>query len=106
MAALVASSYGVTVAFEGSETRGTSPRVPTVSVDDRARASTFSALGSRDFRVFWYACLVWSTSTLIQHFALGWFVVELAVREGVPARASLYLGLVGLSYSVPALVLG
>jgi MFS family permease len=94
------------MAFEGSETRGTSSRVPTVSVDDRARASTFSALGSRDFRVFWYACLVSSTSISMQHFAVGWFVVELAVRAGAPARASLYLGLVGLSYSVPALVLG
>jgi hypothetical protein len=31
---------------------------------------------------------VWNTSISMEHFALGWFVVELAVREGVPERQS------------------
>jgi len=80
--------------------------VPAVRVDDPARAATFSALGARDFRVFWYGSLVSSIGMTMQHFALGWFVVELAVRDGAPERASLYAGVVGLSYSVPALLLG
>jgi len=56
--------------------------------------------------VFWCGSLVSGIGVTMQHFAVGWFAVELAVRDGAPERASLYVGVVGLSYSVPALVLG
>jgi MFS family permease len=42
----------------------------------------------------------------MQLFALGWLVVQLAVRDGVPHLAPLYIGLVGLSRAVPAITLG
>jgi len=42
----------------------------------------------------------------IQTFALGWYVVELAVREGVPERGPLYLGLVAGARVAPGLVAG
>lgn len=42
----------------------------------------------------------------MQQFAVGWLVVQLAIRDGRPERASLYIGLIGLAQFVPALVLG
>jgi predicted MFS family arabinose efflux permease len=104
MAAQEASPYGVTVALEASETGGTS-RVD-LEGPRPARASTFSALRSRDFRVFWYASLAFQIALTMQFFAIGWFVVQLAAREGVPRRAALYAGVVGLAISVPSLVVG
>jgi predicted MFS family arabinose efflux permease len=70
------------------------------------RLTTFSALGQHHFRVFWIGLLVSLSGNAIQLFALGWLVVQLAVRDGAPERASLYLGLVGLSRALPGLVLG
>jgi predicted MFS family arabinose efflux permease len=92
------------MALKASVTQGT-PRVDGERPRP-ARAAAFSALRSRDFRVFWCASLVSHTAVSMQHFVIGWFVVELAVGEGAPERASLYAGAVGLAYSVPALVLG
>jgi MFS family permease len=66
----------------------------------------FSALRSRDFRAFWYAVLVSENAFSIQFFAIGWFVVELARAEGVPSRAPLYAGLMGLALAAPVLLLG
>ena len=42
----------------------------------------------------------------MQSFGLGWLVVQLAIRDGVPQLAPLYIGLVGLSRAVPAIVFG
>jgi predicted MFS family arabinose efflux permease len=70
------------------------------------RAGTFSALRHRNFRVFWTGFLVSMTGNWMQMFALGWLVVELAERDGVPERAALYAGLVGFARLLPALGLG
>jgi MFS family permease len=92
------------MALEASETGGTvrsnleGPR--------SVHAATFSALRSRQFRAFWYAVLVSENAFSIQFFAVGWFVVQLARQEGVPSRASLYAGLMGLALAAPVLVLG
>lgn len=42
----------------------------------------------------------------MQTFALGWLVVQLAVRGSAPERAPFYLGLVGLARAVPSLPVG
>ena len=42
----------------------------------------------------------------MQIFGLGWLVVQLAIRDGVPHLAPLYLGLVGLSRALPGLTFG
>jgi MFS family permease len=70
------------------------------------RVTTFSALGYRDFRVFWTGFLVSMTGNWMQVFALGWLVVELANRAGVPERAALYAGLVGFARLLPGLAVG
>jgi predicted MFS family arabinose efflux permease len=77
-----------------------------MSVEAPGRVRLFSALGCRDFRVFWTGFLVSMTGSWMQLFALGWLVVELAVSEGTPERAALYLGLVGFARLVPSLAVG
>jgi predicted MFS family arabinose efflux permease len=82
------------------------PAVPIMEDPGRTHVSMFNALGRRDFRVFWYGSLVFQTAVSLQFFAVLWFVTQLAEQEGVPRRASLYLGVVGLAFSVPSLILG
>jgi MFS family permease len=77
-----------------------------MSTEAPRRVRLFSALGCRDFRVFWTGFLVSMTGNWMQMFALGWLVVELAVREGTPEQAALYLGLVGFARLIPSLVVG
>src|SRR5262245_35740170 len=82
------------------------PIAPIVDIQDGTSTSMFNALGSRDFRVFWYGSLVFQIALSMQFFAIGWFVVELAIGEGVPGRKALYAGMLGLALAVPSLVLG
>src|SRR5687767_9944556 len=42
----------------------------------------------------------------MQQFALGWLVVQLAVREGNPALGGFYLGLLSIASAAPALLFG
>ena len=77
-----------------------------MNIEVPRRVRLFSALGCRDFRVFWTGFLVSMTGNWMQMFALGWLVVDLAVRDGTPGRAALYLGLVGFARLVPSLVVG
>jgi MFS family permease len=70
------------------------------------RTSALAALRSRDFRLFWFGLLVSNVGTWMQMFGQGYLVVLLAVRDGVPQLAPLYLGLVGLARAVPGLALG
>lgn len=42
----------------------------------------------------------------MQFFGLGYLVVQIAVRDGVPHLAPAYLGLVGLTRAVPGLGFG
>lgn len=50
--------------------------------------------------------MITNVSTFMQSFALGWLVVQLAVADGAPERAPLYLGLVAVARAVPGLTLG
>ena len=70
------------------------------------RTSTFAALEFRDYRIFWIGLVVSNTGTWMQQFGLGWLVVQLAIRDGVPQLGPLYLGLVGLSRAIPGLAFG
>jgi MFS family permease len=70
------------------------------------RTSAIAALRYRDFRLFWFGLLVSNTGSWMQMFGQGYLVVLLAVRDGVPQLAPLYLGLVGLARAIPGLTLG
>ena len=70
------------------------------------RTSAIAALRYRDFRLFWFGLLVSNVGTWMQMFGQGYLVVLLAVRDGVPQLAPLYLGLVGLARAIPGLALG
>lgn len=72
----------------------------------QARPSPLFALRYRDFRLLWTGLVFSNVGTWMQTFALGWYVVELAVREGVPERGPLYLGLIAGARAVPGLVTG
>jgi MFS family permease len=77
---------------------------PSIAV--RQVTSPVAAFGSREFRIFWLGFIAYSLTSGMQTVALGWLTVQLAVRDGVPERGSLYLGLVGLSAALPGLALG
>ena len=68
--------------------------------------SAFAALRHPQFRLLWSGQVISSLGNAMQTFALGWLVVEIAIRDGVPQRAPLYLGFVGLSRAAPGLVFG
>src|SRR5437879_1078554 len=87
------------------------PSLETEALDEAAaaepgRTSALAALEYRDFRLFWIGLVVSNVGTWMQQFGLGWLVVQLAIRDGVPHLAPFYLGLVGLSRAVPGLAFG
>ncbi len=76
------------------------------SLVEPGRTSAFAALAYRDFRLFWFGLVVSNVGTWMQLYGMGWLVVQLAIRDGVPQLAPFYLGLVGLSRSIPGLAFG
>lgn len=76
------------------------------SAVEPGRTSTLAALEFRDFRLFWFGLVVSNIGSWMQIYGLGWLVVQLAIRDGVPQLAPLYLGLVGLSRALPGLTFG
>ena len=68
--------------------------------------STLAALRHGEFRWLFGGLVAANLGLWMQEFALGWLVVQLAVREGNPALAGFYLGLRSLAGAVPALALG
>ena len=87
------------------------PELETEALDEAAaaepgRTSTLAALAYRDFRLFWIGLVVSNIGTWMQQFGLGWLVVQLAIKDGVPQLAPFYLGLVGLARAVPGLAFG
>lgn len=68
--------------------------------------STLSALRYREFRLLFAGLVGANLGIWMQEFALGWLVVQLAVRDGNAAQAGLYLGLRSLASAAPALVFG
>jgi MFS family permease len=75
----------------------------TAAAVDPGRTSMFAALRYRDYRLFWIGHTVSNTGTWMEMLAQGWLVVQLAIRDGSPQLAPLYLGLVGLARAVPGL---
>ena len=87
------------------------PGLETEALDEAAaaepgRTTAIAALAYRDFRLFWIGLVVSNIGTWMQQFGLGWLVVQLAIRDGAPQLAPLYLGLVGLARAVPGLAFG
>ena len=83
-------------------------RVPTAETvpADHGRTSTTAALGYRDFRLFWLGTVVSNVGSWMQLYGLGYLVVQLAIKDGVPQLAPFYIGLLGLARALPSLVLG
>jgi MFS family permease len=71
-----------------------------------ARISPFAAFGVRDFRLYWVGFVCQCVAMIMQPFAIGWLVVQLAARDGRGEVGPFYLGLVGLARAVPGLSLG
>ena len=87
------------------------PSLETEALDEAAaaepgRTSALAALEYRDFRLFWIGLVVSNVGTWMQQFGLGWLVVQLAIKDGVPQLAPFYLGLVGLARAIPGLAFG
>jgi MFS family permease len=76
------------------------------SAEEPGRTSMLAALEFRDFRLFWSGLVISNVGTWMQIFGLGWLMVQLAAKDGVPQLAPLYLGLVGLSRAIPGLTFG
>src|SRR2546430_2398706 len=72
----------------------------------RPRFSTLDALAHRDFQLLWVGFLVSNFGTQMQTYGLGWYVVQLAIADGTPTLAPLYLGLVAATRAVPQLLVG
>ena len=83
-----------------------SPATDIAASVEPGRTSAMAALRYRDFRLFWFGLLVANTGTWMQLFGQGYLVVQLAIRDGVPQLAPLYIGLVGLARAVPGLTFG
>ena len=82
------------------------PATDDAAIVEPGRTSALAALRYRDFRLFWFGLLVSNTGTWMQMFGQGYLVVQLAIRDGVPQLAPLYLGFVGLARAIPGLSLG
>src|SRR5204862_356356 len=66
-------------------------------------APALGALRHKGFRLLWIGSVFSNIAWWMQTFGLGWLAVELAIRDGVPERAPLYIGLVGLARALPAI---
>lgn len=75
--------------------RPAEPRVP------KRRSRLGGAFKYRDFRLLWFGLLIGNFGTWMQFTTLGYFVAYLA---GTPARAALYVGLLGASRAIPVLL--
>src|SRR3981081_4473491 len=76
------------------------------SAAEPGRTSALAALEFRDFRLCLFGLVVSDVGSWMQVYGLGWLVVQLAIRDGVPQLAPFYLGLVGLSRAIPGLAFG
>ena len=68
-------------------------------------AGMLAAFRYRDFRLFWSGLMISQVGFWMQTLGHGWLVVQLAMADGSPELAPLYLGLVGLSRALPGLSL-
>jgi hypothetical protein len=63
-----------------------------------AHVPRFAALRHRNFNLLWSGLIVSNTGTWMQNVAQGWLVLQLT-------NSPLWLGLLGLSFAVPMIVL-
>src|SRR5512142_2586117 len=63
-----------------------------------AQAARYSALRSRNFTLLWSGLIVSNVGTWMQNVANGWLVLQLT-------NSPLWLGLLGLSFAVPMIIL-
>ncbi len=82
------------------------PITEAVSGDPGRRTSATAALRYRDFRLFWIGMVVSNVGSWMQLYALGYLVVQLAIRDGVPQLAPFYIGVLGLARALPSLAFG
>ena len=82
------------------------PITEAVSGDPGRRTSATAALRYRDFRLFWIGMVVSNVGSWMQLYALGYLVVQLAIRDGVPHLAPFYIGVLGLARALPSLAFG
>jgi MFS family permease len=82
------------------------PEIPDRPSFTQGRFSPMAAFRYSEFRIYYAGVLLANIGNWMQQFALGWLVVELAIRDGNPELAAFYLGLVGLARSAPALLSG
>src|SRR5947209_7204648 len=68
--------------------------------------SALGALTYRDYRLIWTGQVISNVGSSMQQLGLGWLIVQLAVRDGVPQLVPLYLGLVGLARGLPVVFAG
>ena len=61
-------------------------------------SSRFAALGYRNFKLIWSGLIVSNVGTWMQNVANGWLVLQLT-------NSPLWLGLLGLSFAVPMIIL-
>ena len=62
------------------------------------RKGRFAALQSRNFTLLWLGLIVSNAGTWMQNVANGWLVLQLT-------NSPLWLGLLGLSFALPMIVL-
>ena len=58
----------------------------------------FAALGYRNFKLIWSGLIVSNMGTWMQNVANGWLVLQLT-------NSPLWLGLLGLSFALPMIIL-
>ncbi len=61
-------------------------------------SSRFAALGYRNFKLIWSGLIVSNMGTWMQNVANGWLVLQLT-------NSPLWLGLLGLSFALPMIIL-
>ena len=77
-------------------------QLPLEAPPPRRRSGILGTFAFADFRLLWGGLLISNLGTWTQFTALGYFVVQLA---GTASLASLYVGVLGASNAVPALLL-
>ncbi len=63
-----------------------------------ARTNRYAALGYRNFRLIWSGLIVSNMGTWMQNVANGWLILQLT-------NSPLWLGLLGLSFALPMIIL-
>src|SRR4029077_8196702 len=70
------------------------------------RPSTFDAFRSREYRLLWIGLVISVIGQQVQVLGTGLLIIDLAIRDGMPQLAGLYVGLVGVSRALPGLGFG